>query len=291
LIPSSARSDGAFLDYYEGGWQEILPSGGAPAEFANAEFGLHGEISLVPWNFQVLEDSPEEIAVQFWVRTYRTPFYLEKTLRLRRNLAALLIEEQLTNEGFEPLPVMWGHHPGFGSPFLEEGASIQIPANTIIVHEPLHHPNSRLRPGYRGQWPVVENKEGAMIDVSKVLDERERTVDLLYATELTDGWTALVNKKANIGFGFAFPKDVFQTIWLWQVYGGFTGSPWYGRSYNLGVEPWTSYPSSGLNEAINNGTARTVEAGETVQVKLAATVFTDILDVETITSDGEVEGK
>jgi uncharacterized protein DUF4432 len=287
-VPSSARSDGAFLDHYEGGWQEILPSGGAPAEFANAEFGLHGEVSLLPWDFQVLKDDPEEVAVRFWVRTYRTPFHLEKTLRLREDLPALLIEERLTNEGVEPLPVMWGHHPGFGAPFLEESARIRIPARTLIVHNPLYHPNSRLRPGYRGKWPLAEGRDGSTIDASKVIGRHGNAVDLLYATDLEDGWAALVNERQNIGFGLAFPKDVFRTIWLWQVYGGFTGSPWYGRTYNLGLEPWTSYPSSGLNEAIDNGSARTVEAGGSVWVEIAAVVLVDVLDVRGITTKGLV---
>ena len=30
-------------------------------------------------NSQILKDDPEECSIKFWVRTYRTPFYIEKT--------------------------------------------------------------------------------------------------------------------------------------------------------------------------------------------------------------------
>lgn len=290
-IPSSARSDGAFLDHYEGGWQEILPSGGAPATYANAEFGIHGEVSLIPWQFQVVEDRPEEVAVRFWVRTYRTPFYVEKTLRLRENAAVLYIDEQLTNEGEETLPVMWGHHPGFGRPFLSKEATIQLPAATVVVHDPLYHPNSQLQPGYQGAWPFAETPTGERVDVSKVRDRSASSVELVYATDLTDGWAAVVNQQDKIGFGLSFTKDVFKSVWLWQVYGGYTGSPWYGRTYNLGVEPWTSYPSSGLNAAIDNETAVFVPGGASLTAQLAAVVLRDVSVVETITPAGEVEAR
>ena len=31
--------------------------------------------------------------------------------------------------------------------------------------------------------------------------------------------------------------------------------PWYGRHYNIGLEPFSSYPTSGLGEAVEKDTA------------------------------------
>ncbi len=59
----------------------------------------------------------------------------------------------------------------------------------------------------------------------------------------------------------------------------------------LGVEPWTSCPSSGLNEAIKKGTARVVKAGESVRARVMTTVLVDIPEVETMTNDGNVKCK
>lgn len=288
IVASSARSDGAFLDFFQGGWQEILPNGGAPATHANAEFGLHGEISLVPWEYQITEDHPGRVSLRLWVRTYRTPFYLEKSFTLIEHQPVLLISERLVNEGHERLPFMWGHHPGFGAPLLEAGARIHLPAEKLVVHEPDYHPNARLEPAYQGAWPLARSKEGEMIDISHVLGPEQKSVDLLYATKLRDGWAALVNPKRNIGVGLAFSKEVFRTVWLWQVYGGYTGSPWFGRTYNLGLEPWSSYPSSGLNEAMRRGTELWLDPNEELHVELAATVFEDITEVRGIDKAGRV---
>ncbi len=75
-VPSSARSDGSFLDYYEGGWQEVFPSGGSRSAYKGAEFGLHGEISTIPWHAVVVEDTEKRITVKLSVRTSEPPFIL-----------------------------------------------------------------------------------------------------------------------------------------------------------------------------------------------------------------------
>ncbi len=210
-VPTSARSDGAFLDLYGGGWQEILPRGGAPAKCANAEFGIHGEVSFVPWHIQVIEDGPQEVVVKFWFRTYQTPVYIEKTLRFREDSPVLCIDEQLTNEGTETLPVLWGHHPGFGQPLLSKDTSIQLPAKTVCVHDHLYYPKSRFQPGYWKEWPFAESTSGEKIDVSKVLEPSTNSVELIYATDFSDGWAALINQREKIGFGLSFSMEVFET--------------------------------------------------------------------------------
>jgi hypothetical protein len=48
---------------------------------------------------------------------------------------------------------------------------------------------------------------------------------------------------------------VMPYLWFWQEFGGTIGYPWYGRHYNVGLEPFTSYPTNGLAEAVANGTA------------------------------------
>src|SRR5690606_20223398 len=47
FVPTAARPDGAFLDYYEGGWQECLPTGGDEVPYAGTVFGVHGEVCLL----------------------------------------------------------------------------------------------------------------------------------------------------------------------------------------------------------------------------------------------------
>src|SRR5690349_22127041 len=49
--------------------------------------------------------------------------------------------------------------------------------------------------------------------------------------------------------------SVMPYVWFWQEFGRPTGYPWYGRHYNVGLEPFTSYPTNGLAEAVANGSA------------------------------------
>lgn len=111
-LPTVARSEGNFMDYYEGGWQELLPNPGFPCVYKGAQLGLHGEVALVPWKYSIIEDSPDKISVKFWVRTYRTPFYLQKVLTINSDKPTLLVEERLVNEGKEKMELGWGHDSG-----------------------------------------------------------------------------------------------------------------------------------------------------------------------------------
>ena len=68
------------------------------------------------------------------------------------------------------------------------------------------------------------------------------------------------------------------------------GLPWYGRTYNMGIEPWTSYPCAGLVKAVERGTAMHLEAGERLEAWLCAVAFTGKDTVNRIDRDGTVVG-
>src|SRR5256885_13137766 len=102
FVATSALPEGTFHDYFYGGWQEVLPSAGWASEpYQGTYQGLHGEISLLPFEAAIAEDSPELVALTSRVRLYRSPLALERTLSLRRDRAALFIQEPLHNAGAE----------------------------------------------------------------------------------------------------------------------------------------------------------------------------------------------
>src|SRR5947209_8026771 len=53
---SVASREGAFMDTYEGGWQELFFTLGSPAMHHGAEFGAHGEVALLPWTYSIERD-------------------------------------------------------------------------------------------------------------------------------------------------------------------------------------------------------------------------------------------
>lgn len=246
-----------YLDLYCGGWQEILPNGGPSCYYKGAQLGMHGEVVNVPWSYEVLEDSPEYISVKFTVRTRRTPFVLEKTISLESDESVLYFDEVLENEGEESMDLMWGQHPTLGEPFLDESCVIETSARSFIIDGPeKDFESQRLDAGQKFNWPFGQASDGSKVDLSLVPAKESKTADMVYLTDFEgDAYYEVINKRRKLSFGMRWDKELFPYVWMWQVCKGAEGYPWYGRTYNMALEPWTSYPGKGLLEAINNGSS------------------------------------
>ena len=227
--------------------------------------------------------------MRFWVRAARTPFFFEKTLTLRSGSAVLEIEARLTNEGEEPVHCVWGEHIALGAPFLSEDCVIDLPGGTLINEELEDwHPNNKLKSGFNAPWPMSQLKDGTPRDLSRIPPKSFRSYDMSYIADMPDGWYAVTNQKTGIGFGFRYPTEVFRYLWYWHSFGGGFGYPWYGRTYNVGLEPFTSYGNSGLAGAVENGTALLVQPGQTVETSQRAVAYSGASRVRSISSDGDV---
>lgn len=273
FISTSALPEGAFHDYFYGGWQEVLPSAGWASEpYMGTYQGLHGEVSLLPFEADIQEDSPETVTLRTWVRTYRSPLKLERTMTLKRSLGALFIRERLVNESPGEFAIMWGHHPAFGEPFLDGNCVVLAPAKKVEVLA--FHPNGLWEPGGDYDFPLVPNRRtGELQDITRVLPRETRSVDVVFFKELSEGWYSLTNQKSGIGFGMAWDSKLFKYLWMWQVYGGHNDYPWYGRTYNCALEPFSSYPPAGVQNAIENGTALIMKPNETIETGLVAVAY------------------
>ena len=117
---------------------------------------------------------------------------------------------------------------------------------------------------------------------------------MLYLTGLQQGWYALTNHRLGLGFAMAWPVEVFPVLWVWQELCGSRGYPWYHNAYALGLEPCTSFATTGLAglaEVIQAGRERHLSPGERLTTGLKATIFaTDgAPGVAEVTSDGNVK--
>lgn len=286
--PTTGDPVGVWMDTYEGGWQTVLPGGGFPSRYGGADLGLHAEVNTMPWDCAIVEDTPERVSLRCWVRTYRTPFFFEKTLTLNSGSAVLELEQTLTNEGEEEAHCVWGEHIAIGAPFLSEHCVIDLPGGRLLNHPTEFHENNRLKAGFDGVWPNTQLKDGSIYDLSKVPPKSVRAYDQSYVTEMPEGWYAITNQQMGLGFGVRFPTDVYKYLWYWQSLGGGTGYPWYGRTYNIGLEPFTSWTNEGLANAIANGTALKLSAGEKVSSSLRVVAYQGVSRVGRIAADGEV---
>ena len=293
FVPTINSKGGNFMDYYHGGWQEIFPIGGGPCDFKGAEMGQHGEIALIPWEYQILIDTEEEISVRFTVRTNRTPFYLEKVLTMKANTPILYIKETVVNEGEEEINFMWGHHPAFGGRFLDETCVIDAPAGKVESFFDAQ-PTNRVAPGEYTNWPMIKSVDGLeKVDLSKVPPKESRSMDMCFLTELEDGWYGITNTGKKVGFGMRWDKELFPHIWYWMVFGGAYGYPAYGRYYNLALEPFSSYAPhrGGFPEILKENGHLRLGAGESITTELMAIAYAGIDGVKEIKPDGTVIGK
>jgi len=287
FVATSALPEGAFHDYFFGGWQEVLPSAGWASEpYLGTYQGLHGEVSLLPFEAALQEDSPELISLRTWVRTYRTPLKLERTVTLRRDRGALFMHERLINESPGEFAIMWGHHPAFGEPFLDEHCVVRAPAKKVEVLA--FHPNGLWEPGGDYEFPMVPNRRtGQLQDITRLLGRSTRSVDVVFFKELSEGCYTITNEKLGVGFGMAWDASLFKYLWMWQVYGGHNDYPWYGRTYNCALEPFTSYPPAGIQNALRNGTAYIMKPGEVIDTELVAVAY-QAEAASRVTLDGSV---
>ncbi|HTQ53156.1 MAG TPA: aldose 1-epimerase [Bryobacteraceae bacterium] len=284
---SGAASEAAWLDQYEGGWQEIFPNGGDACTYRGAPLNFHGEASVSAWDYSIRQTTPGALEIEFQLALARSPFHIRRTMRLEAGQAALRFDESIENRGEEDLHFMWGHHPALGAPFLDGGCRIQTPASTFLAHDVEIAETCRIAAGTRGNWPRMPGKGGREVDLSLVPLAQERVTEFGYLCDLSDGWYAVTNPALEFGFGLAWPKQVFPYLWFWQELRGSFGYPWYGRCYVMAIEPFTSLPGVGLSKAIENGTAPVLKAGGRVEASLAA-VFLEDREVESISVDGGV---
>lgn len=277
-----------FVDGYEGGWQECFPNGGESVLYKGASLPFHGELLAAPWSVEVLEDSPQVVSIRLAVRTKRTPFLVEKQLTLRSGRGVLEIDERVTNLSDEPMEVMWGHHPAFGPPFLDDSCRIDLPPCIATTDRADPWPDSLLSYGIEFQWPMAPRKDGTLRDLSVVLDPGSRIADWVRLTGFDEGWYGVTNGRRRVGFGLRWDARLFPHLWFWHVFGGMPGYPWYGLNYNFALEPWTSYPDGGLTRAIENGSALRVGARETIETRILAVAYAGQGRIKGIDEDGEI---
>jgi hypothetical protein len=286
-IPTVASKAGSFLDHYPGGWQEVFPSGGVPAEYQGAELGVHGEVALLPWDVRVCEDTPTRVELLFSVETQRTPFRLTRRMILKSGSPVLGIEESATNLGEEDLAVMWGHHPAFGAPFLEADCLIEMGACDCVVPQYSARLNRRLSLSSGSKFPYSPGLTGEPERVDVVKGKESRTEDVLQFSGLEDAWCAVRNPRQQLAVGLVWDRSVFPFVWCWQLYGGRRGYPYYGRGFTLALEPFTS-PILPLMECIEQGYAPILRAGDTLRSRLEAGIFEAPAKISRLDFDGSV---
>ncbi len=184
------------------------------------------------------------------------------------------MSEVLTNESDVALRAMWGHHITFGRPFLTPGCRIRLPEGVTAIPHPvsLHSEGRRVSGDGPFGWPVVPGVDGGEVDLG-LLPPPGTAGELVYLTRFREGWYEVESPAHGIGCRVGWDAGTMPYLWFWQEFGAARGYPWYGRHYNIGLEPFSSYPTNGLAEAVENGTALSIGPREERRFDLTTEVF------------------
>ena len=292
FVPTVTSKDGNFMDYYEGGWQEIIPNFGKGGLYKGIEEGIHGEVCLIPWGYRILEDSPTEVSIKFMVRTYRTPFYLEKIITLKTEDPKLYISEKLKNEGYTDVNLNWTHHPTFGGVFLDDSTIIDVPENRIkYVLKPENVGKYDELVDDNIKWPKFRGYSGKYIDFSKspTIEDESQSIDEVCLSELEEGWYAVTNLVKKVGFGMKWDSKIFPYVWIWRMYGkGCKDGPWWGRVSCMALELCSSFSPIGLDESIKNSTAIVMKPQQEIKTSFMSIAYERDSNVNKIDVNGDV---
>lgn len=270
-VQSTDTETGAWMDHYPGGWQDCLPMGGNDPSSHGAEYGIHGESALLPWEYEITRDDRRRVEVTLACDLVRFPFHVERSLALERGGTALVVEESVTNEGRVELPLVWLQHIAFGEPLLSSDARIDLPGGRVAVEsEPLGE--SPLTWGDDFEWPTDDDGT----DLRSVPEPRSDLHDLSYLHDLSEGWYAITNPSLDLGVAVSFDETLFESVWCWRGFGGFESSPFFGRETVLGLEPCTGWPSSNIPESQGpdgTDTLKTLAPDETVETAISVSTY------------------
>jgi hypothetical protein len=290
-IPSATDSVTAWLEAYEGGWQEIFPSGGGPCQYQGVELNFHGEASLAAWDYEIVESGGDAAEILLSTRLRRSPFLIERAMRLEAGRPILHLRERITNEGGDNLEAMWGHHPAYGAPFLSGACRIDTNARSIRADDELDGPGNELTPGAEFPWPHGR-KIDRVTDLSRVPgpdDPPRQTLAYLSDFAGPHGWYGITNTDRGIGVGLVWPTDFFPYAWFWQEMHASSGFPWYRGVYVMAIEPFSSIPGQGLVKVMEKtGTQLTIPAGASIGADLAAVLYHAKEGITGIDPDGNV---
>ena len=279
-----------WLEHYGGGWQEIFPNAGDECTYKGVKLSFHGEASLLPWTYEIIEQSDQCISISFSVTLFRSPFSLVRTMSLEYDKAVLVLNEKVRNEANETIEFIWGHHPAFGAPFISEDCVVDTGAKTILADDRYDGPGNILPRGSEWKWPNIKDINGKSKNLSRLPAAYSGESCLAYLKDFQQGWFSITNQKLGFGVGFCWPKEVFPYAFYWEEAHDSKGFPFYGRAYTVAIEPFSSIPGQGLvNLMQKTGSQLRLDAGGSIEADLCIVFFEGSTGVNRIFSDGKVD--
>jgi Domain of unknown function (DUF4432) len=282
VSPPIGTGDSSFMDFYEGGWQDILPNPGLTSSNKGASWGMHGESSLIPWRATVADEG-DSARLKVSTSLMRYPLRIEKTVALAEGSSVLKIDEVVTNLSEQDIEFAWVQHIVFGRPIVGPGMSVDMRAGACTAGA---YKQTRLKPEMEFQWPNAPASDGSTIDMSGAPPRGARFEDNLFVT-MKEPWYAIRNSQTGLTVGVSWDLNVLPSLWFW-LNNGALDYPWWGRSYNLGLEPSSSVTELGMKEYLEKGNALRLREGGSVKLGVRYAVAEGSGGVRNVDGEGRL---
>ena len=275
ILPKVMPAGTNFDDNFSGGWDELFPNDRA-GRHRDEFYPDHGEYWTQPFEWDARQ-ARGELTLHLWAEGCVTPTRMERWITLTAASPVVRMRYRLTHLGQHGFDYLWSIHPALA---VGPQSQLVIPAGKGLIASPGY---GRLTcEPLEFTWPNVPGSDGKTFDMSRIpVGVDVPGYEMVFLTELREGWYAHLDHATGGGFGMAFDQELFNTIWLFATHGGWRGL------HTVIPEAATGYPGD-LAEAVEKGRCARLAAGQVIETETAVVVFTDKDRVEHISPDGVV---
>jgi hypothetical protein len=253
-----------WLSEYRGGWQLLVPNAGGACVVEGVPLPFHGEWSRT--HAEIIRHDADHVVMAAGTRL---PLTVEREVRVSSNPVRITVRTTVRNESPVTVPFIWGEHPAFP---VVGGDTIDFPPAKVHAVDGRHI----------GEWPMLH--DGGSL---QMIDDSQPLESVHYLTEFTAGWAAL--RRSDYGIAMAWDIDDFPSAWLWHEIRS-PGFPFFERTSLVAIEPASSWPGTGLADAIARGQAFRLGPGESRSTTVALVPFIpDGRPVVSVAIDGTVQ--
>lgn len=209
---------------------------GGPTEAeAAAGMTVHGEASVGTYEIKVEGDTLTQQTVLEEARLRFT-----RRIRLPTGARGASIVESVENLSALDRPVAWTQHVTLGPPFLEKGrTAFRISATKSKTIGPdFMGGKGYMKADAEFDWPMVPLADGGREDMQVFTD---RPVSGGFTTHLMDpsrqdAWFIAWSPTHRLAFGYAWQRQNFPWLGIWEENRSRTQPPWNGETITRGME-------------------------------------------------------
>lgn len=246
-------------EVYEGGWFEAFPNAGEPCSCGGASLQRFGDARFIPWEYSVIEDSPEKVVIKTFAKSNCLPLFIEKTITIESNKATLRFDEKAANPNHVAYDFTWGHHPNISRPFLDGDCEVEMASGTFHLLKPAE--NGLTEAEQIGTWPFFTDN-GKTIDARRIpsFESEEPELSMLYLSDIGK-YARVRNRRTGLSFIIKWDEKIFKGMLMCRAFCQQKWNATFGYRYILCLFFLSSFRAC-LADALRYDDAIHLEPGE-----------------------------